>query len=65
MIESNFGAGYPDWADLKFGFVHSIDIIEQNKSVYYSGHLNTHLGDWNQKFIFKMSSTRDSISISA
>ena len=33
---SNFGAGCPnwdDWTDLRFGFVHSTDIIEQSKSV--------------------------------
>ena len=32
--KSNFGAGCPnwaDWADLRFGFVHSTGIIEQNK----------------------------------
>ncbi len=48
---SNFGAGCPNWADLRFKFVHFTDIIEQSKSVY----LNTHLVDWNQEF-FKTSS---------
>ena len=41
---SNFGAGCPnwaDWADLRFGFVHSRDIIEQNKSVYHNQKFRT------------------------
>ena len=46
MIESNFGAGCPnwaDWADLRFGFVHSRDIIEQNKSVYHNQDTSMHI----------------------
>ena len=43
MYESNFGAGYPDWADLKFGFVHSTDIIEQNKNVHHNQDTLTHI----------------------
>ena len=34
---SNFGAGCPswaDWADLRFGFVHSTDIVEQNQNMF-------------------------------
>ena len=36
---SNFGAGCPswaDWADIRFGFVHFTDIIEQNKSIHHN-----------------------------
>ena len=43
---SNFGAGCPnwaDWADLRFGFVHSTDTIEQNKSVYYKQDISMHI----------------------
>ena len=43
---SNFGAGCPnwaDWADLRFGFVHSTDIIEQNKSVYHNQDTSMHI----------------------
>ena len=43
----NFGADCPnitvDWADLRFGFVHSTDIIEQNKSVYHNQDTSTHI----------------------
>ena len=34
---SNFGAGCPNWAvwaDLRFGFVHSTDIVEQNQNMF-------------------------------
>ena len=43
---SNFGAGCPNWAnwaDLRFGFVYSTDIIEQNKSVYRNKDTSTHI----------------------
>ena len=43
---SNFGAGCPnwaDWTDLRSGFVHSTDIIEQNKSVYHNQDPSTHI----------------------
>ena len=43
---SNFGAGSPnwaDWADLRFGFVYSTDIIEQNKSVYHNQDTSMHI----------------------
>ena len=43
---SNFGAGCPNWADLadlRFGFVHSTDVIEQNKSVYHNQDTSTHI----------------------
>ena len=43
---SNFGAGCPNWAnwaDVRFGFVHSTDIIEQNKSVYHNQDTSTHI----------------------
>ena len=40
---SDFGAGCPNWADLKFGFVHSTDIIEQNKSVYHNQDTSTYM----------------------
>ena len=43
---SNFGAGCPnwaDWADLRFGFVHSTGIIEQYKSVYHNQDTSTHI----------------------
>ena len=43
---SNFGAGCPnwtDWADLRFWFVHSTDIIEQNKSVYHNKDTSKHI----------------------
>ena len=42
----NFGAGCPNWAnwaDLRFVFVHSTDIIEQNKSVYHNQDTSTHI----------------------
>ena len=50
---SNFGAGCPnwaDWADLRFGFVHSTGIIEQNKVSIIT---RTPQLDWNQKVILK------------
>ena len=34
---SNFGAGCPNWAvwaDLRFGFVHSTDILQKNYDVF-------------------------------
>ena len=34
---SNFGAGCPNWAvwaDLRFGFVHSTDILQNNYDVF-------------------------------
>ena len=43
---SNFDAGCPnwaDWTDLIFGFVHSTDKIEQNKSVYHNQDTSTHI----------------------
>ena len=40
---SNFGAGCPNWADFRFGFVLSTDIIEQNKSVYHNQDTSTHI----------------------
>ena len=35
---SNFGAGCPNWAvwaDLRFGFVHSTDMVELNQKVFW------------------------------
>ena len=43
---SNFGAGCPnwaDWADLRFGIVHSTGIMEQNKSVYHNQDTSMHI----------------------
>ena len=43
---SNLGAGCPnwaDWADLRFGFVHSTAIIEQNKNVYHKQGISMHI----------------------
>ena len=37
MYKFNFGVGCPnwaDWADLRFGFVHSTDIVEQNQNMF-------------------------------
>ena len=37
MYKSDFGAGCSNWAnlaDLRFGFVHSTDIVEQNQNMF-------------------------------
>ena len=62
----NFGAGCPNWAnwtDLRFQFVHSIDIIEQSKSVYHNQDASTHIWWFGiEKLIFKTSSNSIPIS---
>ena len=43
---SNFGVGCPNWAgwaDIRFGFVHFTNIIEQNKSVCHSQDTSTNI----------------------
>ena len=42
---SNFGAGCPNWAiwaDLGFGFVHSIDKVEQNQNMFCDWNTQIH-----------------------
>ena len=45
-----------DWADLRFGFVHSTDMIEQKKSVYHNQDTSIEL---ESESYFKTSSSKD------
>ena len=61
---SNFCASCPnwaDWADLRFGFVHSTDKIEQSKSVYHNQDTSTHIWWIGIEIFFKTSSISNSI----